>query len=231
MPTTIDSAGITFNDTSTITSANTFISKPASPSNGQVLSYNGSTWTGAALSASPSTAKAWVNFDGTTTSANLAGTYSQSGTTVTITTTTAHGLSQGQGISANFTTGTGVDGSYTVASITSPTVFTYIALTSLTTSGNVTLNRSSIRSQYNVSSVTKNGTGEYTVNFATAMADANYTFFGCGRNDTDGTSGYPPCISQWLSDTQSTTQLKIRGTNGNNDLEDFPTICVSIFGN
>jgi len=64
MPTTIDSAGITFNDTSTITSANTFISKPASPSNGQVLSYNGSTWTGAALSASPSTAKAWVAFQG-----------------------------------------------------------------------------------------------------------------------------------------------------------------------
>jgi hypothetical protein len=62
MPTTIDSAGIIFNDTSTITSANTFISKPASPSNGQVLSYNGSTWTGAALSASPATAKAWVNF-------------------------------------------------------------------------------------------------------------------------------------------------------------------------
>jgi len=66
MPTTIDSAGIIFTDTSTITSANTFISKPASPSNGQVLSYNGSTWTGAALSASSAVAKAWVIFDGTT---------------------------------------------------------------------------------------------------------------------------------------------------------------------
>jgi hypothetical protein len=32
-----------------------------------------------------------------------------------------------------------------------------------------------IRSSYNVSSVTKNGTGDYTVNFATPMADANYS--------------------------------------------------------
>jgi hypothetical protein len=34
---------------------------------------------------------------------------------------------------------------------------------------------STIRSSYNVSSVTKNGTGDYTVNFATALADANYS--------------------------------------------------------
>ncbi len=63
MPTTIDSAGITFNDASTITSANTFIAKPASPSNGQVLGYDGSTWIGTSLSASPASAKAWVNFN------------------------------------------------------------------------------------------------------------------------------------------------------------------------
>jgi hypothetical protein len=30
-----------------------------------------------------------------------------------------------------------------------------------------------IRAQYNVSSITDNGTGDYTVNFATALADAN----------------------------------------------------------
>jgi hypothetical protein len=34
---------------------------------------------------------------------------------------------------------------------------------------------STIRSSYNVSSITKNGTGDYTVNFATALADANYS--------------------------------------------------------
>jgi hypothetical protein len=31
-----------------------------------------------------------------------------------------------------------------------------------------------IRASFNVSSITDNGTGDYTVNFATAMSDANY---------------------------------------------------------
>ena len=31
-----------------------------------------------------------------------------------------------------------------------------------------------IRAQYNVSSITDNGTGDYTVNFTTAISDANY---------------------------------------------------------
>ena len=33
-----------------------------------------------------------------------------------------------------------------------------------------------IRGSYNVSSITDNGTGDYTVNFSTAMADANYAY-------------------------------------------------------
>jgi len=32
-----------------------------------------------------------------------------------------------------------------------------------------------IRASFNVSSITDNGTGDYTVNFTTAMPDANYT--------------------------------------------------------
>lgn len=32
-----------------------------------------------------------------------------------------------------------------------------------------------IRASFNVSSITDNGTGDYTVNFSTAMADANYS--------------------------------------------------------
>jgi hypothetical protein len=32
-----------------------------------------------------------------------------------------------------------------------------------------------IRASYNVSSITDNGVGDYTVNFATALADANYS--------------------------------------------------------
>lgn len=40
---------------------------------------------------------------------------------------------------------------------------------------NGTTSPGTIRSSYNVSSVTKNGTGDYTVNFATALADTNYS--------------------------------------------------------
>lgn len=37
-----------------------------------------------------------------------------------------------------------------------------------------------IRAQMNVSSITDNGVGDYTVNFTTALADANYTpIMGC----------------------------------------------------
>ena len=35
-----------------------------------------------------------------------------------------------------------------------------------------------IRASYNVSSITDNGTGDYTVNFTTAMVDANYSVAG-----------------------------------------------------
>ena len=39
-----------------------------------------------------------------------------------------------------------------------------------------------IRASYNVSSITDNATGDYTVNFATAMPDANYSVVATGDN-------------------------------------------------
>jgi len=43
-----------------------------------------------------------------------------------------------------------------------------------------------IRADFNVSSITDNGTGDYTVNFTTAMPDANY----CGTNLGNTATGY-----------------------------------------
>jgi hypothetical protein len=41
-----------------------------------------------------------------------------------------------------------------------------------------------VTSSYNVSSVSVNGTGDYTINFTSALANANYVMAGCGlRND------------------------------------------------
>lgn len=44
-----------------------------------------------------------------------------------------------------------------------------------------------IRASGNVSSITDNGTGDYTVNFTVAMADANYSI--AANSDTTNSSG------------------------------------------
>ena len=62
------------------------------------------------------------------------------------------------------------------------------------------------RAGYNVSSITKNGTGDYTVNFTSAMADANYAIqisFG-----SDGTSDYFTTNTAITAPT--TTSFRIR---------------------
>ena len=41
-----------------------------------------------------------------------------------------------------------------------------------------------IRGSFNVSSITDNGTGDYTVNFTTAMPDANYAVTGTHNGST-----------------------------------------------
>ena len=64
--------------------------------------------------------------------------YSQSGTTITIT-LNSHGFSVGLILSLNFTTGNGIDGIYTIQSVTTNT-FTVTATTSQSTSGNVSFN-------------------------------------------------------------------------------------------
>ena len=47
-----------------------------------------------------------------------------------------------------------------------------------------------IRAAYNVTSITDNGTGDYTVNFTTALPDANYSVqMNCGVNATQGPNG------------------------------------------
>jgi hypothetical protein len=116
--------------------------------------------------------RAWVNFDGTSNATNLTGTYSQTGTTVTVTITN-HGYITGNKAYLDFTSGTAVDGAYEVT-VTGVNTFT-VTQASRTTSGNVTSVRSNIRASGNVSSITDNGTGDYTVNFATAMPDINYS--------------------------------------------------------
>jgi hypothetical protein len=67
----------------------------------------------------------------------LTGTYDIPGSTTCTVTIANHGLSNGDVVGLNFTSGTAVDDSYTVSNVTTNT-FT-VTTASLTTSGNVTL--------------------------------------------------------------------------------------------
>ena len=66
------------------------------------------------------------------------GTYSQSGTTVTIS-ITSHGVAIGDVLTIDYTSGSATDGAFAVASVTSDDAFTVTAAASATNSGNVSI--------------------------------------------------------------------------------------------
>ena len=66
------------------------------------------------------------------------GTYSQSGTTVTIS-ITSHGVALGDVLTIDYTSGSATDGTFAVASVTSDDAFTVTAASSATNSGNVSI--------------------------------------------------------------------------------------------
>ena len=97
---------------------------------------------------------------------------------------------------------------------------------------------STINGSFNVGSVTKNATGDYTLNFTTAMANANYativglspaigvstgagTWFGGVGTDASGVA---------LSRTTSGVRIKTAAYTGPGTAYDAPEIPVSIFG-
>lgn len=144
MPTTIDSAGITFNDATSLTSANIGTAQLV---NGSVIASKLGT------TEQKQICKAWVNFNGT------------------------------------------------LATPITP------------------------RASYNVSSVTKSSTGDYTVNFTTPMTDNDYSCVVSGSTTTSeiGVSINVPPQSQ-------TNSVRIRSVSGN-ALNDFNNLNIQIFGN
>ena len=66
-----------------------------------------------------------------------------------------------------------------------------------------------VRGSGNVTSVTRNGTGNYTVNFTTAMSDANYSAVGSGTG-TGVNSGRACFFAIQTAGTYSTTAVQVR---------------------
>jgi hypothetical protein len=80
-----------------------------------------------------------------------------------------------------------------------------------------------IRASGNVSSITDNGTGDYTVNFTTAMPDANYSAV-ANASDT-------PTLNRWATLYQGfilagSVRLVVAGSNSTP--ADVTTACVSV---
>ncbi len=129
--------------------------------------------------------RAWVRIDPTT-DVNLACTYSRTGTTVTVT-ATGHNELAGHEIRFNASTGSAADGDYVVTSVTNANVFTFTHVTSGSTSGNCTLDRSSVTASYNVANVAHRATGKYSINFSNFFPDTSYYADDGGQDLSVGT--------------------------------------------
>ncbi len=251
MPTTITSAGITFNDaTSQTTSA-----LAAGAIGTTQLANNAVTAAKLGTTENLRIAKAWVNFNGSviTTTFNAGNTESisvTSGSNVGSYTATGftwpssyvgviYRITQIGGVS-NATLG-GVDVStlgFQITSVSGTVATIRLLAGSATSSQTITGTGSSssgfsyfvtgIRSSYNVSSITKNGTGSYRVNFAVALPDANYSPSLAVSSDSaavtmiyfDGTSA-----------ALSTTGFQFQVANSSFLAADRSVVCVNVFGN
>ena len=146
------------------------------------------TWTSAAASnpaklstasgSAPSySARAFANINGNSVIDLNGQTYSQVGTTVTVTTTSAHPFNVGDAVFLNFTSGSATDALFTIATVADNTHFTVTRGTSISTGGLVNIPLRTIRNGKNVSSVTANTTSSsasiFYVNFTTALPDAD----------------------------------------------------------
>ena len=80
-----------------------------------------------------------------------------------------------------------------------------------------------IRASLNVSSITDNGTGDYTVNFTTALADANYSVSGLAARGTDET------FIGRISATPTTTALRFLAFDRSGNLVDSLYSNVAVF--
>lgn len=83
-----------------------------------------------------------------------------------------------------------------------------------------------IRASGNVSSITDNGVGIYTVNFTTAMPDVDYSFTQGANKITDG--GYPVTINELQSAPKTASALKVSSQGQASTFSTVDTSSVSI---
>jgi hypothetical protein len=82
-----------------------------------------------------------------------------------------------------------------------------------------------IRASGNVTSITDNGTGDYTVNFTTAMSDANYN----ANVNAGGSAAVYQGTFYDLATARTTTTLRVATLNTSNASADAAVVNVSVF--
>jgi hypothetical protein len=84
-----------------------------------------------------------------------------------------------------------------------------------------------IRASYNVTSITDNGTGDYTVNFTTAMTDVNYA--GVITTSSDAISAMYTYEAGTFSNSRSTTSFRVNTVSAAPTAVDRTSVNVVIF--
>ena len=85
-----------------------------------------------------------------------------------------------------------------------------------------------IRASGNVTSLTDNATGDYTVNFTTAMVDANYSAVATAQRNSAGGASWVGLYGG-TSLVQTTTTVRVLNITAAGAAEDPRAFCVAIF--
>ena len=88
-----------------------------------------------------------------------------------------------------------------------------------------------IEASYNISSMTDHGSAQFSFNFATAMADANYSVVGAVGIDGGGATS----VATLLIKDKTTALVKLHAryvtASGSSNDYDYNIICMQVFGN
>jgi hypothetical protein len=91
-----------------------------------------------------------------------------------------------------------------------------------------------IRDSYNISSITDNGTGDYTLSFTNNMANGNYAVAGAARFGDYINSTVMRVVSMaglgTLAQTMSASSVRVSTNYSNGGVEDVQVVCVVVFG-
>lgn len=93
-----------------------------------------------------------------------------------------------------------------------------------------------INASFNVSSITRAGTGAYTVNFTNALSDTNYSTLGTctGRGGSGSPTsnlsiGYGSASTSNANGTYSTSAVQIYVQSSTGSTTDAPTVSIAVF--